>query len=129
MKTCPICASVVKGRSDKIFCSPKCKSIHQYEKRQENEGFFLKVERQLKINRKILKRYNKSGFTTIRSSELFKEGFDPNFFTHYWKNKKGDVYLFVYEYGFLKRTATSPKTSRAKEKYLLVTWQPYMAKH
>ncbi len=130
IKKCPICTSRVKGRSDKIFCSPKCKSIDQYEKRQENEGFFLKLDRQLKINRKILKRYNKSGFTTIRSNELFKEGFDPNFFTHYWKNQKGDVYLFVYEYGFLKRTETLPKTqSKAKEKYLLVTWQPYMEKH
>lgn len=127
MRICPICASRLKGRSDKIFCSPKCKSIHQYEQRQENEGFFLKVERQLKINRKILKRYNKSGFTTVRTAELINEGFDPNFFTHYWKNKKGDVYLFVYEYGFLKtRKNTNYASAQAIDKYLLVKWQAYM---
>jgi predicted nucleic acid-binding Zn ribbon protein len=119
-KLCPICNSAVKGRSDKIFCSVKCKSIEQYEKRQENEQFFLKVEKQLRVNRKVLKRYNKSGFTTIRAAELAKEGFDPNFFTHYWKNQKGDVYLFVYEYGFLIRK------EKDKEKYVLVIWQPYM---
>jgi endogenous inhibitor of DNA gyrase (YacG/DUF329 family) len=119
-KMCPICNSTVKGRSDKIFCSTKCKSIDQYGKRQEDERFFIKVDRHLKINRKILKRYNKSGFTTIRKNKLLNEGFNPNFFTHYWKNQKRDIYLFVYEYGFLK------KTENGKDKYVLVTWQDYM---
>lgn len=120
-RECPICTSVVKGRTDKIYCSAKCKSIDQYEKRQETEAFYLTVEKQLRTNRKILKKYNKSGFTTIRKAELIAEGFNPNFFTHYWKNQKGDVYLFVYEYGFLSRTQNS------KEKYVIVKWQSYMA--
>tara|TARA_R110002049_G_C9030223_1_gene551978 strand:- start:95 stop:346 length:252 start_codon:yes stop_codon:yes gene_type:complete len=80
------------------------------------------VDRQLKINRKLLKKYNRSGYTTIRRSELMAEGFDPKFFTHYWKNQKGDVYLFVYEYGFLKLE------DKGKEKYVLVLWQDYMEK-
>lgn len=122
-KKCPTCSAIVKGRTDKIFCSNKCKSIAQYEQRQENEAFFLKVEKQLRINRKILKRYNKSGFTTIRQAILADEGFNPKFFTHYWKNQKGDVYLFVYEYGFLS------KKENQKEKYVLVTWQDYMGKN
>lgn len=121
-KNCPICDSAVKGRTDKIFCSAKCKSIDQYEKRQETEAFYLKVEKQLRTNRKILKKYNKSGFTTIRKSKLIDEGFDPNFFTHYWKNQKGDLYLFVYEYGFLSRIQNSI------DKYVIVLWQSYMDK-
>ncbi len=119
-KNCPVCGTLLKGRSDKKFCSAKCKSIHQYEQRQETEAFYLKVERQLRINRKLLRRYNKSGFTTIRKSELITQGFEPKFFTHYWKNKKGEVYLFVYEYGFLSTR------NNDKEKYVLVTWQDYM---
>ncbi len=122
-KSCPICASVVKGRTDKIFCSTKCKSIDQYEKRQENEMFYLQVEKQLRINRKVLKRYNKSGFTTIRKTILIADGFNPKFFTHYWKNQKGDVYLFVYEFGFLS------KKENQKEKYVLVNWQDYMSQN
>ncbi|WP_339712507.1 hypothetical protein [uncultured Kriegella sp.] len=119
-RKCPICGSPVKGRSDKRFCSTKCKSINQYENRGKTEGFYLKVDRQLRINRKLLKKYNRSGYTTIRKSELIGEGFDPKFFTHYWKNKKGDVYLFVYEYGFLGKKAND------KEKFVLVMWQDYM---
>ncbi|MDT7827648.1 hypothetical protein RQM65_03080 [Pricia sp. S334] len=119
-KICPVCGSSVAGRSDKLFCSTKCKSINQYENRRENEKFFLSVDRQLKINRKLLKRYNRSGYTTIRKSELIALGFNPNFFTHYWKTKKGDVYLFCYDYGFLSVQRDG------KYKYVIVQWQEYM---
>ncbi len=122
-RKCPICDSVVIGRTDKIFCSTKCKSIDQYEKRQKTEAFYFRVEKQLRTNRKVLKRFNKSGFTTIRKSKLIENGFNPNFFTHYWKNQKGDVYLFIYEYGFLA------KNENGKEKYVLVTWQDYMGRN
>lgn len=77
----------------------------------------------MKLNRKILKEYNKGGKVTVRAEMLLKLGFDPNFFTHYWKNQKEDVYLFVYEYGFLK------KKENGKEKYVLVIWQDYMMKN
>ncbi len=113
---------MVVGRSDKLFCSIKCKSIKQYEDRQENEKFYLQIDKQLKVNRKLLRRYNKSGVSTIRKSELINKGFNPNYFTHFWKNQKGDVYLFVYEYGFLK------VKHNQKEKYVLVKWQKYMRK-
>lgn len=119
-RLCPVCGAMIKGRSDKKFCSAKCRSINQYENRQKSEAFYFKVDRQLKINRKLLKKYNKSGYTTIRKTVLLEEGFNPKFFTHYWKNQKGDVYLFVFEYGFLN------KVDRGKEKYLLVLWQDYM---
>jgi len=78
------------------------------------------VDNQLRSNRKILKEYNKGGKVTVRSSVLSELGFDPKFFTHFWKNQKAEVYLFVYEYGFLK------KNENGKDKYILVTWQDYM---
>ena len=49
-----------------------------------------------------------------------QEGFNPKFFTHYWKNKKGQVYLFCYDYGFLDLKDSG------KAKYLIVEWQKYM---
>ena len=117
---CPVCGAVIKGRSDKKFCSVKCKSIEQYENRQKTEAFYLKIDRQLKMNRKLLKRYNKSGYTTVRTAILRSEGFNPNFFTHYWKTKKGDLYLFCYDYGFLQLEKDN------KSKLLIVQWQEYM---
>lgn len=120
-KECFHCSKQLKGRTDKKFCDSHCKSAYQYKKEKESpERFYNKVDNQLKLNRKILKEYNKGGKVTIRTNVLKELGFDPKFFTHYWKNKKGEVYLFVYEYGFLK------KDENGKDKYVLVTWQDYM---
>ena len=83
---------------------------------------FFKIDKQLKVNRKVLKRYNRVGMTKLRQEVLLKEGFNPNYFTHYWKNQKGDVYLFVYDYGFLKLKEQN------KDKYLIIEWQEYMEK-
>ncbi len=122
-QTCLYCKKELTGRTDKKFCDPQCKSAHQYQQAKEQpERFYNKVDNQLKLNRKILKEYNKGGKVTVRSEILKEKGFNPNFFTHYWKNNKGDVYLFIYEFGFLKINENK------KEKYLLVLWQDYMTK-
>ncbi len=122
MKKCPVCEIEIKGRSDKKYCSLKCKSADQYQKHKREEVLYHVIDKQLKINRKLLKAYNKSGLSSIRKTKLIAEGFNPNYFTHYWKSSKGEVYLFCYEYGFLNLKGDK------KEKYLLVTWQEYMDK-
>tara|TARA_B100000768_G_C11234331_1_gene356526 strand:- start:68 stop:448 length:381 start_codon:yes stop_codon:yes gene_type:complete len=118
---CLNCAEVIEGRVDRKFCSGYCKSNYHYRLNKGKESsFFIKVEKQLKLNRRILKDYNKAGKATVRVNVLLELGFDPHFFTHYWKNRKGNVYLFVFEFGFLKRE------ENGKLKYVLVKWQDYM---
>ncbi|MGJ8716592.1 MAG: hypothetical protein ACSHXG_15945 [Maribacter stanieri] len=123
-KECIHCSKELRGRTDKKFCDPQCKSAYQYQIEKQNpERFYNKVDNQLKLNRKLLKEYNKGGKVTIRSNVLLEIGFNPNFFTHYWKNQNGQVYFFIYEYGFLIRK------ENGKEKYVLILWQDYMAKN
>ncbi len=120
-RKCLECDKVLDGRADKRYCDPYCKSAYHYKKSQnETPKFYTKVQQQLKLNRKILKKYNKAGKATVRAEVLLSEGFNPNFFTHYWKNQKHDVYLFVYEYGFLK------KKEKGRDKFVLILWQEYM---
>lgn len=122
-KTCAYCDKKLSGRSDKKFCDAYCKSAFHYKKSQEDTPrFYNKVDNQLKRNRRILKSFNKAGKATVRAETILDLGFNPNFFTHYWKNKNGDVYLFVFEYGFLK------KKEHHVEKYILIKWQTYMEK-
>ncbi len=122
-RRCPVCDKELKGRTDKKFCNPSCKSAFHYNALLEaGHSFYARVDRQLKTNRRILKNYNKAGKSTVRANVLIGEGFNPRFFTHYWKNNQGDLYLFVYEFGFLSRI------ENGKKKYILVTWQPYMEK-
>jgi hypothetical protein len=122
VKLCLQCSKVLEGRSDKIYCDAYCKSSYQYQKsKTETPQFYNKVDKQLKRNRRLLKQYNKAGKATVKATILKNEGFNPNFFTHFWKNNKNEVYLFVYEYGFLK------KKEGNKDKYVLVKWQDYMS--
>ncbi|GMN08633.1 hypothetical protein MTsPCn5_40230 [Croceitalea sp. MTPC5] len=120
-KVCLYCKKELVGRTDKKYCNLHCKSAYQYQKtREQPERFYNKVDNQLRLNRRLLKQFNKAGKSVVRCETLLKLGFNPKFFTHYWKNKKGDAYLFVYEYGFLKRKENT------KDKYVLITWQDYM---
>lgn len=118
---CLSCNEKLEGRRDKKFCDPYCKSNYHYQKAQKGAGsFYARVDRQLKTNRRILKSFNKAGKATVRAEILLQQGFNPTFFSHYWKNKSGDIYLFVYEFGFLS------KIENGKKKYILVKWQSYM---
>lgn len=120
-KQCLLCGENLKGRRDKKFCNPQCKSAYQYQKLQEETPpFYYTVHKQLMRNRKILKAYNKAGKATVRASVLLEEGFHPKVFTHYWKNRSGETYLFVFEYGFLK------KNENGKPKFVLIKWQNFM---
>jgi len=121
MKKCLNCEMIIEGRSDKIFCDDYCKSSFHYKKKQGKEkSRYEIIDKQLKLNRKLLKSFNKAGKSTVRKEKLIAEGFNPKYFTHYWKTKKGHVYLFCYEFGFLS------KTENGKSKYVLVKWQEYM---
>ncbi|CAL2082730.1 hypothetical protein LNI90_05060 [Tenacibaculum dicentrarchi] len=116
-KRCLHCKNKLEGRSDKKYCSSYCRSSYHYENNKEQEdSLFFVIDKKLKNNRKILKEFNKAGYASVRKEKLLAKDFDPNYFTNYWKNSKGQVYLFCYEYGFLAQ----------KEKYILVHWQSYM---
>lgn len=123
MVKCLNCNDELKGRAGKVFCTPYCRSNYHYQKNKEKEStLFASIDKQLKLNRRLLNNYNKAGKAIIRKDELLKAGFNPKYFTNYWKNQKGDVYLFCYEFGFLE------KKENTKTKYVLVKWQDYMDK-
>jgi len=120
-RKCIRCGEPIKGRLDKKFCKESCKSAYHYEQSLErSDSLFKTIDKQLKTNRRILKEFNRAGKATVRKQVLLDEGFNPKYFTHYWKAKNGNVYLFCYEYGYMK------KSENNKEKYVLVQWQDYM---
>jgi len=122
MNRCLYCKKGISGRPDKKYCDHHCKSAFQYQTRKEEDAFFFKVDRILKTNRKILKKYNSKGKTILRQSTLIDKGFQPNYFTHYWRNSKGDPYIFCYDFGF------RAIQQKGIDKFLLIQWQEYMSK-
>ncbi len=122
-KKCINCDKEFEGRIDRLYCSDYCKSDYHYKKnKNKTPSFYAKVERQLKLNHRLLKHFNTAGKSTIRKEKLIDAGFNPRIITHYWKAKNGNLYLFCYDYGFFE------KKENNKSKYVLVQWQPkYMA--
>ena len=97
---CKFCSKEIIGRKGKVFCDHYCKSAFHYEKNKPKPDSRYKiVNDQLRLNRKLLKNFNKAGKATIRKEKLMEQGFNPRIFTNYLKNKNGQVYLFCYDFG------------------------------
>ncbi|NNK80546.1 MAG: DUF2116 family Zn-ribbon domain-containing protein [Flavobacteriales bacterium] len=125
---CLECGNALEGRVDKKFCDDQCRSAYHYQQsKNRKQTLFASIDRQLKLNRRLLKHFNRSGKSTIRATKLEEAGFNPAYFTHYWKNNRGQVYLFCYDVGFLAIA------ENGRRKFLLIDWQEYMtpkrAKH
>lgn len=121
MSKCVECGNKLTGRLGQKFCSVYCKSSFHYKNNKLKESsIYIRIDTQLKLNRRILKLFNLSGQSQVKGEVLKKEGFDFNYFTHYWKAKNGNVYFFCYEFGF--------RDLKEKGKYMLIMWQDYMAK-
>lgn len=117
---CKYCNQELVGRKGKMFCDNFCKSAQQYKDKKENEKLYFSIAAKLRNNRKILKKLNGSGLAICNKEVMLEDGFDPRYFTHYWRNKKGVTYFFCYEYGYRY------VEKDGKEKYILIQWQDYM---
>ena len=110
--------SEIIGRLGQKFCDVHCKSAYHYRANKEKPSTtYVTIDNKLKHNRRLLKKYNSSGQSQIKKSVLQKEGFDFKYFTHSWKAKKGNEYLFCYEFGY---------RALKDGKYMLIMWQDYM---
>lgn len=120
VKNCFYCNKQLHGRSDKKYCDNHCKSAFQYSNRLKKEALYIQIDRALKTNRKLLKKYNAKGRAVVRQSVLFGDGFNPKYYTHTWSSTSGNQYFFCYDYGFM------PIQQKGVLKFLLIQWQEYM---
>ena len=98
---CLECATLLKGRADKKFCDDQCRSNYNHRLKANDYSFVNLVNQILKKNRKILKTKNPSSKIKVKRDALLSKGFDFNFHTSTYTTKKGNVYFFCYEYGFI----------------------------
>jgi hypothetical protein len=118
-KKCLHCGKVLAGRTDKKFCTGKCRSGYYYTMNAEFNAHKSRVHEILRSNRDILAEQNPSGKCTVDKQILADKKFNFNFFTTIYRTKGGHVYWFCYDFGFRKLLKDNS--------YQLVKWQPYMA--
>lgn len=101
-RRCLYCQEPLSGRIDKKFCSDQCRNAYNNEKNASKDDIVRKINGILKKNRKLLALH--SGLVdkkVVASKLLVNEGFNTQYYTSVLTTKKGHVYYFCYEYGYL----------------------------
>ncbi len=100
-KNCPECGEKIIGRSDKRFCNDSCRNLYNYGKSKDTINLIRNTNNRLKKNYNILKRLTPSKKSKTTRNTLISLGFDFNLFTSLYTTKKGTVYYFIYDIGYL----------------------------
>lgn len=103
-RKCLNCQKAIQGRSDKKFCDDYCRNHFNNHLKADKYQVVRSINHALKRNRKILEFALSSVGETVRISreQLLLKGFQFKYHTHRFVNKKGDTYIYCYDYGYLK---------------------------
>jgi predicted nucleic acid-binding Zn ribbon protein len=101
-KACQECGKHLFGRSDKKFCSDNCRNQYNYKRTHVELNLVRNINGILKRNRRILSDLNPEGKVKVHREKLLLMGFNFNYFTNLYKTRKGTVYHFVYEQGYME---------------------------
>ena len=103
LKQCLECKKPVKGRTDKKFCDDACRNVYNNRINSHSNVYIKNIVNALKRNRRILEETlpaNEDIMKTTRE-KLLSKGFNFTYLTHTYKNKKGNVYYFCFDFGYL----------------------------
>jgi hypothetical protein len=100
---CLACGAVVKGRADKKFCNDYCRNEYNNSLKSNTTNLVRNINNALGKNRRILESCIPTGQETAKANKekLITKGFQFKYLTHTYKNKKGDMYYFCYDMGYL----------------------------
>jgi hypothetical protein len=106
-KTCIECNKPLKGRVDKKFCDDFCRNSYNNKLNSDTNGYVRNINNTLRKNRRILEETVPAAEEMVKMtrSKLLEKGFQFKYYTHTYTNKKGNIYYFCYEYGYLQLDA------------------------
>lgn len=102
-KHCLSCGKPVKGRTDKKFCDDYCRNNYNNQLKSNSTNLIRNVNNALGKNRRILESIIPDGEEIIKTTKdrLLQKGFQFKYITHTYTNKKGNIYFFCYDLGYL----------------------------
>ncbi len=96
------CGQPVKGRADKLFCSPNCKNEYNYKNRAGTKSDVKTIDALLHRNRIILMTLmGDAKKETFDKIVLTRAKFRFEFHTGQYINKEGKTYWIVYDYAWM----------------------------
>ncbi len=104
MRKCKICNKEIIGRSDKIFCSVKCKNYYHVNLRKVTKIAVQEIDKILHRNRSILLELTGKNKTQIKIGRIIldKKKFNYKYHTHQFKNSRGKIYYYVYDFAWME---------------------------
>lgn len=101
-KKCLFCDKTLNGRADKKFCNDYCRNAYNNQLKSANSPVVRNINNTLIKNRRILESIlGQEEMAKSPKEKLLQQGFNFKYLTHSYTNKKGNVYFFCYEYGYL----------------------------
>ncbi len=101
-RLCLNCEKPVKGRTDKKFCDDYCRNNYNNQLKSNTINLVRNINNALGKNRRILENFfGKEEMIKTTKDKLLEKGFQFKYITHTYTNKKGDVYFFCYNVGYL----------------------------
>lgn len=102
-RLCLYCHESIYGRVDKKFCSDQCRNAYNNEKNAGSENHVRRINGILHRNRKLLESISgKINKIIVPAISFTNAGFNFSYYTSSFTTKKGHIYFFCYEYGYLK---------------------------
>lgn len=103
-KKCPMCKSEYFGRSDKKFCSVKCKSLYHYKLEKVTSKATKRIDKILHRNRSIL--LELMGKTALSKkvplTALVDKKFNFKYITKFYVNNRGKTLHHVYDFRWME---------------------------
>ncbi len=101
---CLECSEILRGRTDKKFCSDSCRAVFHNRQNTERSQALKIIDKRLKQNRRILMKLynglsNDAKMVPLKYVETL--GFTFNYFTHIEENAEAQ-FIFCYDYGYHK---------------------------
>ena len=103
MRACLACSKPLQGRIDKKFCDDYCRNTYNNQSKASHVNLFRNINNALRKNRNILEAIvpDSEGMAKSHRDKLVQAGFQFRYMTHSYTNRKGNVYYYCYDYGYL----------------------------
>jgi len=100
---CLTCDKALKGRTDKKFCNDYCRNYFNNQLKAAKNNLVRNINNALGKNRRILESFftPKEDIAKTHKDKLIHKGFQFKYITHTYTNKKGNVYFFCYDLGYM----------------------------
>jgi len=101
LRLCMECERPLMGRIDKRFCDDSCRNNYNNRRNRDRTQLMRNTHFMLRKNYRVLKMLNTKDKTKVSRKRLLSEGFSFEHITQLYRTRKGTLYYFIYDQGYL----------------------------